>query len=196
MILHSEVKDFIGIYDTDIDTQPFIDYYDRAEKANISWYHRNEPEREDMKTSLNVHDTTLLLQNIPGHNVPDYVKAYNDVVAECLNHYAMKYTQISKYQFQTLHINLKKTLPKQGYHIWHCENNDMGYTRRVLATMLYLNDITDGGETEFLHQHIRISPKAGRVVIWPAGFTHMHRGNPPLKGEKYVANSWFEQFKL
>lgn len=196
MILHQEIEDFIGIFDTDIDTQPFIDYYDRAEQANISWSHRNETEREDMKTSLNVHDTTLLLQNTPGRTVTDYVKAFNDTVADCLDQYANVYTQIRDYKLQTLHINLKKTIPTQGYHIWHCENNDMGYTRRVLATMMYLNDVHDGGETEFLHQHRRVSPKAGRVVIWPAGFTHMHRGNPPLKQEKYVANSWFEQFKL
>lgn len=196
MILHQEIEDFIGIFDTDIDCQPFIDYYERAQSSNTTWYHRNEPEREDMMTTLNVHDTDLMLMNIPGRTVTDYVKTFNDTVADCLNQYASVYTQIRDYQFQTLHINLKKTIPTQGYHIWHCENNDMGYTRRVLATMMYLNDVHDGGETEFLHQHRRVSPKAGRVVIWPAGFTHMHRGNPPLKEEKYTMTSWYEQFKL
>ena len=196
MILHQEIEDFIGIFDTDIDCQPFIDYYERAQSSNTTWYHRNETEREDMMTTLNVHNTDLMLMNIPGRTVTDYVKTFNDTVSDCLNQYANVYTQIRDYQFQTLHINLKKTIPTQGYHIWHCENNDMGYTRRVLATMMYLNDVHDGGETEFLHQHRRVSPKAGRVVIWPAGFTHMHRGNPPLKEEKYTMTSWYEQFKL
>ena len=196
MILHSEIDDFIGVFDTDIDCQPFIDYYERAYASNITWYHGNEPEREDMMTTLNVANPELLLMNIPGRTVTDYVKAFNDVVSECLDLYAVKYPQLNAYQFQTLHINVKKTIPKQGYHVWHCENNDPGYTRRIIATMMYLNDVHHGGETEFLHQHRRVVPKAGRVVIWPAGFTHMHRGNPPLKEEKYTLTSWYEQFKL
>ena len=58
--------------------------------------------------------------------------------------------------------------------------------------MLYLNDVDDGGETEFLHQSKRVKPEEGTFLIWPAGFTHMHRGNPPLKGEKYIVTSWVE----
>jgi len=49
-----------------------------------------------------------------------------------------------------------------------------------------------GGETEFLYQSIRIKPVAGRTLIWPAGYTHVHRGNPPIKGEKMYATGWFE----
>jgi hypothetical protein len=58
--------------------------------------------------------------------------------------------------------------------------------------MMYLNDVDDGGETEFLYQSKRYKPVKGRVLIWPAGFTHVHRGNPPLSGEKYIATSWLE----
>ena len=36
----------------------------------------------------------------------------------------------------------------------------------------------------------RVQPKNGRVVIWPSQWTHVHRGNPPLKGNKYIATSW------
>ena len=54
----------------------------------------------------------------------------------------------------------------------------------------YLNDEFDGGETEFLYMNKRISAKQGRIIIFPAGFTHTHRGNPPIGGEKYIATSW------
>ena len=57
---------------------------------------------------------------------------------------------------------------------------------------MYLNDVEEGGETEFLYQSRRVKPKRGRLAIWPAQFTHMHRGNPPLSGDKYVITGWVE----
>ena len=35
-----------------------------------------------------------------------------------------------------------------------------------------------------------IKPKTGRIVIWPAGFPYVHRGNSPLSGKKYILTSW------
>jgi len=63
---------------------------------------------------------------------------------------------------------------------------------RLIAWSLYLNDIDLGGETEFLYLKRRINAKAGRLVIWPAGFTHTHRGNPPLSNDKYILTGWLE----
>ena len=61
---------------------------------------------------------------------------------------------------------------------------------RAFVFSIYLNDVKEGGETEFLHFSKRVQPKAGRIVIWPAGFPYLHRGNPPLSGEKYILTSW------
>ena len=54
------------------------------------------------------------------------------------------------FHFTTLKI--QKTLPTEGYHIWHIEHNK-GYDNepRAFAYSIYLNDVEDGGETEFLH---------------------------------------------
>ena len=56
--------------------------------------------------------------------------------------------------------------------------------------MIYLNDVEDGGETEFLYQRKRVKPVRNRAVIWPGSYTHLHRGNPPLSGTKYVLTGW------
>ena len=89
-------------------------------------------------------------------------------------------------------VKVQKTIPSGGYHIWHCENSSIITKGRAIAWMLYLNDIEEGGETEFLYLSKRIKPKAGRLIIWPAGWTHTHRGNPPLEGEKYIITGWME----
>ncbi len=85
---------------------------------------------------------------------------------------------------------IQRTLPGEGYHIWHCEHEPKLTNGRFLAWSVVLNDVEEGGETEFLHQSLRFVPKKGQGLLWPAYFTHMHRGNPPLKGEKYIATGW------
>jgi hypothetical protein len=61
-----------------------------------------------------------------------------------------------------------------------------------MLAILYLNDVDEGGETEFLYQSIRIKPKKGTLILCPGSFTHTHRGNPPLSGEKYIVTTWIE----
>ena len=56
--------------------------------------------------------------------------------------------------------------------------------------MFYLNDVQEGGETEFFYQDLKIKPKKGTMVIAPAGFTHTHRGNKPISNDKYILTSW------
>lgn len=86
---------------------------------------------------------------------------------------------------------IQMTKPSQGFHLWHCENSSLTVRNRILTWILYLNDIDEGGETEFIHLSERISPKTGRLVIFPAGFTHAHRGNPPLSDTKYIITGWW-----
>lgn len=87
---------------------------------------------------------------------------------------------------------IQKTEPGEGYHIWHCETFTRLARDRVLAYMLYLNDVDEGGETEFLYQHTRYKPIKGDLLIWPGHFTHVHRGNPPISGHKYITTGWIE----
>ena len=93
---------------------------------------------------------------------------------------------------EIIEIKIQKTVPGGGYHIWHPEMQSIHEKGRCLVFMLYLNDVEEGGETEFLYQHKRIQPKRDRFVLWPAYFTHTHRGNPPLSGEKLILTGWVE----
>mgnify|MGYP003639692470 CR=1 FL=1 len=88
-------------------------------------------------------------------------------------------------------LKIQKTLPTEGYHVWHIEHQKGFHNEaRALVFSIYLNDVEEGGETEFLHFSKRVKPKTGRIVIWPASFPYLHRGNPPLSGEKYILTSW------
>lgn len=104
---------------------------------------------------------------------------------------------LAMHAFRPGNINLQKYLADQGgYPRWHCElhpqaNDPTGEKlHRALLWTIYLNDGFAEGETEFLHQRRRISPRAGTLLIAPTAFTHTHRGNMPKGGDKYIATSW------
>ncbi len=100
-----------------------------------------------------------------------------------------------KYLFRLAPINAQKYQQNKGnYRYWHSEifpqlghNNAL---HRVLLVLIYLNDVEQGGETEFFYQDKIIKPKAGSMIIAPCGFTHTHRGNIPLSSDKHVLTSW------
>lgn len=106
--------------------------------------------------------------------------------------YAEKYDMLKKSQQHTPKgMSVQKTMPHQGYHAWHQETADVGSGARVVTYMLYLNDVEESGETEFLYQGIKLKPEAGKLVFFPTGFTFPHRGNPIYKGEKYIITGWY-----
>jgi hypothetical protein len=69
---------------------------------------------------------------------------------------------------------------------------NLEHRTRICAFILYLNDVEEGGETEFLYQKTRIKPERNKLILWPTSYTHIHRGNPPLSGEKYILTGWVE----
>ena len=76
----------------------------------------------------------------------------------------------------------------EGYFSTHCEHSS-SEPYRMLVWMFYLNNARCG--TRFYHQNITMKPRTGRLVIWPAGWTHMHSGVIPNKGDKYIITGWF-----
>jgi hypothetical protein len=88
-------------------------------------------------------------------------------------------------------VKLQRTEKGGGYHSWHYEQDGKACADRQMTFILYLNDIEEGGETEYLYQNRRVKPEAGKLVIWPASYTHTHRGNPPLTDCKYIMTGWY-----
>ena len=116
----------------------------------------------------------------------------NSILRCCVKHYVSEYQSLMKTKMISSDIKIQKTPPGGGYHLWHYENSDEAHACRELVWMIYLNDMPDGeAETEFLNQRRRIKPTAGTVVIWPAGFTHTHKGNTVLTEDKYILTGWY-----
>ena len=87
---------------------------------------------------------------------------------------------------------MQKIEKTQGYHKWHCDMMNSRARDRIIAFILYLNTVEKGGETEFLNQSLRFEPIKDRLLLFPTTYTHVHRGNPPLSGSKYIMTGWLE----
>ena len=195
-------EDFIGIFDESVSNQlcnTLVELFDFCSihiftvenmegsvKADEQLYFPPfKYSGQDQKT-ISVHD-----MSISNDVCNEYWSSLND----CFNEYTKKY-HIQNRKLTNHAWKIHKVEPSKGFHAWHAEQVNSFTIERVLVFMTYLKIPEEGGETEFLHQSKRFEPVVGRTLIWPAQFTHFHRGNPPLKGIKYYLTGWFEDVKI
>jgi len=186
------IKDFIAVYDNYItkdDCDKAIKLYEDQNKFNntinrIGFEQASILEKQDQQFFAAPNNIDIWWESLKPMMV-NFDLAWN--------HYIKNVGADDAYQvpFHFTDLKIQKTLPTEGYHVWHIEHGK-GHSNepRAFVFSIYLNDVEEGGETEFLHFSKRVQPKTGRIVIWPAAFPYLHRGNPPLSGEKYILTSW------
>lgn len=180
-LLNTEYDQFLGIFNRSLNTKicnGLIEKIKNPENESIIESHWG-PYRNDYVVAypLNNWNDTIF------KNLKDYLSL-------CLYFYAKEYPSIMQNNIATHSVKLQMTKIQGGFHNWHHEtDNDV---ERIAVWMVYLNDLeNDDGTTEFIYQKRKITPTAGTCIIWPAGYTHSHRGNPPYHASKYIATGWF-----
>jgi hypothetical protein len=187
------IQNFIGVYDnyiTEAECNKAIELFENQKKFN------NTMDRRQFENAMLVEKKDM--QYFVGSNNIDVwwteLKSLIFNFDMAFNHYIKETGADGVYpdgKFYFTQLKLQKTRPTEGYHVWHIEHGT-GFSNepRAFVYSVYLNDVEEGGETEFLHFSKRVKPKKGRIVIWPAGFPYVHRGNSPLSGDKYIITSW------
>jgi len=191
--------DHIGIFDDYFGAQmcdDYISYYKELESKGLI---KTRQEERPEVGQLEVKDNSTDLVVPPEQNFGDFNITYHAAEFNAMfwggpyAEYRKKYSILDSYPTHNIYsVRLQKTSPGEGYHTWHSEDNGHQVKGRIMAYMLYLNDDFEGGETEFIYQKDRIKPRKNRLVIWPATYTHVHRGNPPINGDKYIITGWVE----
>ena len=85
--------------------------------------------------------------------------------------------------------HLKRYNPGEGFYDWHTDNSSIHICHRVVVILWYLNEIEEGGHTQFGWGEI-IRPKTGAALMFPATWLYPHKGHMPMSGPKYVASTW------
>ena len=182
------MEDFVGVYDNVLSKEDC--------KFIIDWFESSTDLHEIGKSAAGINrevkDSTdiacVMSSNIPVSNL------IHGALQSCFKKYVGSFKILDHLAMFALNpgYNLQRYYPNQGYFNEHCENvGGHGIdSKRVLAWTIYLNDVTDGGYTEFPSQGKKYQPRTGNFLIWPAFFTHPHRGIVSKTQTKYIATSW------
>jgi hypothetical protein len=203
--MNIEHKEFIGIYRNlfpDGYCQHLIDEFHRLKDSGAGTNRQNgegapKHVKDDYQIFINAKSHTLLpFQNKEFDNGEPYnaEDLFFQGLQKCYDDYSNEYSVLKHNgSIRSTAMKMQLTLPGGGYHVWHCEAGSNKSLHRVIVYALYLNTIQEeGAETEFLYQKMRIKPEENMMLLWPAGYTHAHRGNPVLgEANKYIVTGWF-----
>lgn len=170
----SEIKNYIYVKERALtlnQCNSIIEYIDSSRKSFANFYFL-------VNDSVSTTPHKFLIETIQ-HNINQYIEEHKFLKT--------LYAPWGIYE----HFNLQKYLPGQAYHPEHMEHGKDDYdSTRLLAWMIYLNDVEVGGETYWPQQNFKKSARVGDLCIWPAGWTHSHYGIVSKEQIKYVITGW------
>ena len=164
-----------------------IDYFE-LKKANQTKGVTGQGLKTDEKDSLDIvmRPKEIIL---PGNEM---FKKYFDKLFECHGDYISQWPFIKNISqtYEVGSFNLQRYTPGQHFKKIHTERSGIGTLHRIFVFMTYLNDVEEGGSTYFSHYDLEIQPQKGLTLIWPAEWTHAHKGNILNAGKKYIITGW------
>ena len=158
-------------------------FYNESDKKYVGTIINSEGQAEVRKEFKD--STDLVLDD------NDLITKYYNALQETINEYINKYPSANMYATYETRPTIQHYEPGGGLKIWHHELDGKTYQtiHRHLVYMTYLNDVPDGG-TEFLYQNLTTKAIKGNTVIWPATWTHTHRGQISQTHEKIIITGW------
>lgn len=187
--MHGEFDDFIGVWKNFFPAQLCDQAISKIDKIfeNSAVVNSETGKKQFKHGKMGRHDFACVLNDYDvklSNVVNDYLKC-------CLASYCREYDQLLSVKLMSYAVKAQRTPPGGGYHEWHYENASYMSSNRELVWTIYLNDMPEGeAETEFLYQRRRIRPQRGMVCVFPAGLTHVHKGNTVFTEDKYILTGW------
>lgn len=193
--MECQYNQFIGMY-TDVYPDGFCDHmiseFERLLSRGLCGNRQDGEGTTKTRKQDNFYFLNLRQHVLSSFNDEGAMPVFMSGLQRCFDEYTSEYDSLKEVDLKCTSVKMQKTIPGAGYHVWHAEQGNGESSGRCLTYSLYLNDIEEAGETEFLYQQLRIPPKKNSMIIWPAAFTHTHRGNVVHgNNSKYIITGWF-----
>ena len=121
--------------------------------------------------------------------------SYFNLLKDCFLDYRNQYPFLKHKFFNRTHIgnfNVQKYNSGDHFSHLHSERVSLASLHRLFAWVTYLNNVDDGGTTNFEYYDIKVKPEIGKTLIWPAEWTHAHTGSILKSGTKYIITGWIQ----
>lgn len=186
------ISDFIKVYD-DVISEKLCKDIIYLYKVNSHFHKKIDNQKRPKFTELNFTSNLDKMGDIAG-NVHSTILQnfrqtkniyFSEVVSKAFDGSSFV---PNKYGWEQLRI--KHYLKKTDEFREHVDIGDANSAKRFVSFLLYLNDDFSGGETEFTTCGLTITPKSGRVVMFPPTWNFPHQGNRVSDGEKYILSTY------
>ena len=187
--INSQQTHFIGCWNLENnklcnEITQFFENNKELQIQGITSYSKDLKAKKTTDIPVNPHD----LKN-PKFEV---LKQYMDELYKCFIDYQNQWPFL-KSVIKVVDVpgfNIQKYSRGDHFALLHSERTTLDTLHRLFAWMTYLNDVDDGGQTNFNHYGIKIKPETGKTLIWPAEWTHAHTGEILKSGTKYIVTGW------
>ena len=188
-----EISDGVALIDGALTTdecEMFIDYFDERFHSQVS-----------VKDGVIVSDFTrsgALQLRSEDSDLTGLSQIFNVSLDAYLTEYlgdlefdrTQLYSPLTRFEFVKIS---RYGLAEDQFNILHQDQaGTLQSIYRYFAFRVFLNDVGIGGQMLFPLQSVRITPKTGTLVIWPAGFPYIYRDVAAETNDKYVLASWAE----
>ena len=187
--INTKNKNFIGCWKIE-DQKLFsgmIDFFEKnvhLQSKGVTGFGHNE----ESKKTTNINIDPLFLKKEKFNMFNDYFEE----LYKCYNDYKQQWPFLTKTnsELDIPTFTLQKYNPGDHFSLIHCERNSTLTMHRVFAWMTYLNDVEVGGKTNFPRLDYAVSPKRGRILIFPSTWQYRHSGMPPESDKKYIVGTY------
>jgi hypothetical protein len=179
-----ELNDFIHVYDDAIETnvcQYLVSFFENSPELQ----EKIENERKPNFTQINLTENCKITE--------DLNTIHNYFIHKTFEYKNKYYEFTNKNVFPESHafeqFRIKRYLPDSNEAFdTHVDVSDHETSRRFLSFMWYLNDVEVGGETQF--KDLIITPKMGKLVVFPPLWLFPHKGLEPISNPKYIISTY------
>ena len=187
--INTEQTNFIGCWNLENNKlcSEIIEFFEnnkKIQKQGITAQRKNLKLKKTTDITINPND----LKNPKYKILEKYIHELHKCYMDYQKQWPFLKTMLKKIDIPA--FNIQKYSRGDHFAHLHSERTSLSTLHRLFAWMTYLNDVEDGGKTNFSHYGISIKPQTGKTLIWPAEWTHAHTGEILNGGKKYIITGW------
>ena len=187
--INTEQTNFIGCWNLENNKlcSEIIEFFEdnkKLQKQGITGQGKNLKLKKTTDITINPND----LKNPKFKILEKYINELHKCYMDYQKQWPFLKTMLKKIDIPA--FNIQKYSRGDHFAHLHSERTSLSTLHRLFAWMTYLNDVEDGGKTNFSHYGISIKPQTGKTLIWPAEWTHAHTGEILNDGKKYIITGW------